>query len=157
MPRFRRQNNPIKPGDEPPSSPGFFRRMAAIIYDLFLLAGILFAATAVVLPFNAGAAFTSQQYLYPVYLLAVSFIFFGWFWTHGGQTLGMRAWKIKLLTTHHEPIGWIQALIRFIAALASWGFFGLGFFWIVIDKQRRGWHDYLSGTAIFFETASPGR
>ena len=71
--------------------------MAAIVYDLFLLTAVLFVATAIALPLNAGAAFTSGQYLYPVYLLAVSFLFFGWFWTHGGQTLGMRAWKIIVL------------------------------------------------------------
>lgn len=128
--------------------------MGAIVYDLFLLAAVLFLATAIALPLNAGAAFTSGQYLYPVYLLAVSFLFFGWFWTHGGQTLGMRAWKIKVLTRDRKPIGWSQALIRFIAALVSWGVFGLGFLWIIIDRQRRSWHDYLSHTALFFETAS---
>lgn len=128
--------------------------MAAIVYDLFLLAAILFVATAVALPLNSGVAFTSKQFLYPVYLLLISFIFFGWFWTHGGQTLGMRAWKIKVLTNNHEPINWNQALIRFIAAIVSWGVFALGFLWIFIDKKNRGWHDYLSHTAIFFETPS---
>lgn len=129
--------------------------MAAILYDIFLLAAILFIATAVALPLNSGVAFTSKQSLYLLYLLAVSFFFFGWFWTHGGQTLGMRAWKIKVLTVNHEPIGWGQALIRFIAAIVSWGVFGLGFFWILVDKHRRSWHDHLSRTTIFFELDKP--
>lgn len=134
--------------------PGFFRRMAAIVYDAFLLAAVLFAATAAILPFNAGVAFTSRQFVYPVYLIGVSFLFFAWFWTHGGQTLGMRAWKIKILTLDRHPINWRQAALRFISALISWALFGLGFGWILFDKQKRGWHDHLSKTAVYFESDS---
>jgi uncharacterized RDD family membrane protein YckC len=112
----------------------------------------LFLATALVLPFNSGQAFHSKQIFYPLYLLTVSFGFYGWFWTHGGQTLGLRAWKIKVLTLDRQPLNWQQAVVRFLAALLSWGIFGLGFFWIIRDKNRYAWHDYLSKTAVFFET-----
>lgn len=142
----------LKPADDLPSTPGFLRRLAAIVYDLFLLCAIFFVATALLLPFNAGEAFTGQQFFYPLYLLVVSFIFYGWFWTHGGQTLGLRAWKIKVLTLDQQPINWTQALLRFIAAILSWSFFGLGFLWILIDKNHRGWHDHLSHTAVFFDS-----
>lgn len=131
--------------------PGFFRRLAAIIYDFFLLFALLFVATFLLLPFNSGAAFTSKQFVYPLYLLLVTFFFYAWFWTHGGQTLGMRAWKIKVLTFNRNPITWSQALTRFIAAIGSLGLGGLGFLWILIDKNRLGWHDYLSRTALFFD------
>ncbi|MDD5579185.1 MAG: RDD family protein [Methylobacter sp.] len=134
------------------SAPGFFRRFAAIFYDLLLLVALFFVATALILPFNSGQAFTAKQLFYPVYLLVVSFFFYAWFWTHGGQTLGLRAWKIKVLTLNREQISWKQALLRFTAALLSWIFFGLGFLWIFFDKDKRGWHDYLSKTALFFET-----
>jgi len=134
------------------SAPGFFRRLAAQIYDLFLLIALLFIATALLLPFTAGEAISVQQTLiYRIYLAVISFFFYGWFWTHGGQTLGMRAWKIKILTLHQKPINWTQALLRFLTAMASWGLFGLGFLWIFIDKNRRGWHDHLSKTALFFD------
>ncbi|MDO9104159.1 MAG: RDD family protein [Methylovulum sp.] len=128
------------------------RRIAAIIYDLFLLCAILFAATALLLPFNAGEAYTRQQFFYPLYLLTISFIFYGWFWTHGGQTLGLRAWRIKVLTLDQQPISWTHALIRFTTAIISWGFLGLGFLWMLFDKKQRGWHDYLSKTAVFFDS-----
>lgn len=133
------------------SNPGFFPRIAAIVYDLFLLIAILFVATALLLPINAGKAFTSQQFFYPVYLLVVSFVFYGWFWTHGGQTLGLKAWQLKVLTFDRQPISWMQAMMRFCAAVLSWSLLGLGFLWILVDKNRRSWHDYLSGTAVFFE------
>lgn len=125
--------------------------MAAQIYDFFLLIAVLFLATALLLPFNAGAAFTREQVFYPIYLLVISFIFYGWFWTHGGQTLGLRAWKIRVLTYNHEPISWTHALRRFTAAIISWFFLGLGFLWMLIDTNHRSWHDKLSGTALFFE------
>ena len=146
------KSNPLKPGHDSPPAPGFFRRLAAQIYDLFLLIALLFIATALLLPFTAGEAISVQQTLiYRIYLAVISFFFYGWFWTHGGQTLGMRAWKIKILTLHQKPINWTQALLRFLTAMASWGLFGLGFLWIFIDKNRRGWHDHLSKTALFFD------
>ncbi|MGZ8096325.1 MAG: RDD family protein [Methylosarcina sp.] len=151
------KTNPLKSGGASYSAPGFFRRLAAIIYDLFLLLALLFAATLLILPLNHGEAFTSKQYWYPVYLLTVSFLFYAWFWTHGGQTLGMRAWKIKVLTFDRKPISWNQSLFRFAFALTSLAPAGLGFFWILIDKNRWAWHDYLSHTALFFDTEDKPR
>lgn len=115
-----------------------------------LLIALLFVATALILPFNAGEAFTPQHFFYPIYLVTVSFLFYGWFWTHGGQTLGMRAWKLKVLTIDGKPLSWLQALSRFSAAFLSWTVLGLGFLWIAFDQDRRGWHDHLSKTAVFF-------
>ncbi|MBL1263293.1 RDD family protein [Methylomicrobium sp. RS1] len=147
---------PSKTSDAPGanSAPGLFRRLAAIVYDALLLAAVLFAATAAILPFNSGHAFRPDQYFYPAYLIDVSFLFFGWFWTHGGQTLGMRAWKIKVLTACGKPINWRQAALRFFSALFSWLIFGIGFWWILFDKQKRSWHDHLSDTAVYFDPNS---
>jgi uncharacterized RDD family membrane protein YckC len=133
------------------SKPGFLRRLTVILYDLLLLLAVLFVATALLLPLNAGKAFTAQQFFFPLYLLLVSFLFYAWFWTHGGQTLGLRAWKIRVLTLDRKPISWKQALLRFMAAIVSWGFCGLGFLWILIDKNQCSWHDHLSKTALFFD------
>jgi uncharacterized RDD family membrane protein YckC len=138
------------------AAPGLLRRLAAIVYDTILLAAVLFTATAAILPFNAGNAFRPDQYFYPAYLIGVSFLFFAWFWTHGGQTLGMRAWKIKVLTTDGKPLNWPQAALRFFSALLSWLFFGLGFWWILCDRQKRGWHDRLSKTMLYFDPNSAG-
>ena len=122
-----------------------------MLYDLLLLIAVLFVATALLLPLNSGEAFTTQQFFFPLYLLLVSFLFYAWFWTHGGQTLGLRAWKMKVLSLDKNPITWKQALLRFSVAILSWGFFGLGFLWILIDKNQRSWHDHLSKTALFFD------
>ena len=132
--------------------PGFFRRLAAIGYDSILLIAVLFAATAILLPFNSGEALSNWQIIfYRIYLLVISFLFYGWFWTHGGQTLGLRAWKIKILTLNHKPISWKHALIRFFCAIVSWAAFGLGFLWILINRNKLAWHDSLSQSGLFFD------
>jgi uncharacterized RDD family membrane protein YckC len=141
-----------RPSDAPEQPfPGFWRRLAAVFYDLILLIALFFVATAVLLPLNSGEAFTRTQFFYPLYLLTVSFIFYGWFWTHGGQTLGLKAWKIRVLTFDQKPVNWLQAFYRFLAALFAWGVFGIGFLWILFDKDKRGWHDHLSKTSVYFD------
>lgn len=132
--------------------------MGAVLYDGLLLLAVLFFATAIVLPLNAGQAFSAGQYLYLLYLFLISFLFYAWFWTHGGQTLGMRAWKIKLCNTDGGAISWSQAVRRFMAALLSWACLGLGFFWCLLDKERLCWHDKLSATRLLLvdgEKAGP--
>ena len=133
------------------AKPGLLRVLAVIVYDFLLLIAVLFLATAILLPFNGGEAFTNHKIFYSLYLLAVSFFFYGWFWTHGGQTLGLRAWKTRVLNSEHGVISWQQAFIRFIVALLSWGSLGLGFLWIVIDKNQRSWHDMASKTELFLD------
>jgi len=124
--------------------------MGAVIYDALLLLAVLFLATALALPLNGGQAFASTQVLYPIYLLAVSFAFYGWFWTHGGQTLGLRAWKIKLVSANRPAVDWPHAALRFAGALLSWACLGLGFIWCMFDKDRQGWHDRLSKTRLVY-------
>ena len=148
------KQRPLKPVTKLTGAPSFWRRFAAVFYDFVLLIALFFVATALLLPFNAGEAFTRQQVFYPIYLLVISFVFYGWFWTHGGQTLGMRAWKIKVLTHDGQPINWTQAGLRFLAAIVSWLALGLGFVWIFFDKNHRAWHDQLSKTAVFFENSA---
>ncbi len=144
------QNAEALPPQEQVAPPGLFRRLAAAFYDAVLLIALWFFATALILPFNQGEAFTSQQIVYPLYLLLVSFLFYTWFWTHGGQTLGIRSWKMIILTREKKPLGWKQASIRFVAMLLSWSLCGLGVLWILIDKQNLSWHDRLSDSEIFF-------
>ncbi|MCK5830280.1 MAG: RDD family protein [Methylococcales bacterium] len=125
--------------------------MAIVIYDSLLLLAALFLATALVLPFNKGEAFSSSQYFFPLYILSISFFFYGWFWTHGGQTLGMKTWKITVRTHDNKPITWLLAFKRFFIAIISWGFLGLGFLWKLVDKNHYTLHDHLSKTALFFD------
>ena len=130
---------------------GLFRRLLAIIYDLFLLLALLFVATAIATIFNKGNAIEPGQPLYPfyiVYLLTVTFAFFAWFWTHGGQTLGMKTWKIRLQQVDGQRVSWRLALIRFFSAILSWSLLGMGFIWSLFQSQKRTWHDIASNCVM---------
>lgn len=127
---------------------GLLRRLAALVYDSVLLSAVLFAATACVLPFNGGEALEPRQWLYPAYLLSVSAFFFGWFWTHGGQTLGMKAWGLRVCTHDGQPLGWRQAGARILASCVTFGTLGLGYLWVLVDPKQLTWHDRLSGTRV---------
>jgi uncharacterized RDD family membrane protein YckC len=123
--------------------------MAIVLYDALLLLAVLFLATALALPLNSGIAFTESQFLYPLYLIFISFVFYGWFWTHDGQTLGLKTWRYQTLTFDRQPITWKQAFFRFCFGFLSWALLGLGFFWIFFDKNNLALHDRLSKTRLF--------
>ena len=72
------------------------KRLLAIFYDSFLLIAVLFLAMALLLLISGGYQFQAGNPLMTAYLFVVTFVFFGGFWTHGGQTLGMRAWKLHI-------------------------------------------------------------
>jgi uncharacterized RDD family membrane protein YckC len=130
-------------------TPGLLRRLAAMAYDGLLLAGLLMLAGAPVVMIGGGPPTSPvARTAYRLYLLAVIFLFFGWFWTHGGQTLGMRAWRLKLTGLDGAPITWGTAGRRAIFAFFSLALLGLGFLWAIHDRERRTWHDRLSHTRV---------
>lgn len=125
--------------------------MLAISYDLILLIAILLIATALAFIVNHGKAIDSEHplhLLFAFYLLAIVFIYFGWFWTHGGQTLGMKTWKLELRCENGKTMSWSQALIRFVVAMVSWAALGIGYLWSIFHPQKRTWHDICSGGSI---------
>jgi len=128
--------------------PGIFKRLAIIIYDALLLIAVLFLATLVLLPFQADNIFEPNSWQFSLYLLFVSFLFYSWFWTRGGQTLGLLAWKLRVVNKEGRSISWRQAAIRFSVAILSWGICGLGFFWVLFNKERLTWHDIVSKTHL---------
>jgi len=130
-----------------PKPAGLFRRLAALLYDSLLLLAVLFIATAILLPFSHGEAFSHNPYL-TTYLLFISFFFYSWFWMHGGQTLGMRSWRLQLRNINPGPISLWQALLRFMVAIPSALLFGIGYLWMLIDRDKLTWHDRYSETRI---------
>lgn len=132
--------------------PGLARRVAALAYDGLLLVGLWFASSALLLALSGGLLSDPARPLWLGYahrasLVLVTAVFFTGFWTHGGQTLGMRAWRLRLVSSADAgPVSWKQSLLRLAGACLSVGAVGLGFFWLWIDKDRRTWHDRLSGT-----------
>lgn len=133
------------------------KRLGAMFYDF-----LLFGSAVLLFGFLSMLAITAATgtdvvpgsifaKLFFIYLLSFGYFFFGWFWTHGGQTLGMRAWKLEVITFDAQPISWTQALFRYIYSIISWIPFGAGYLWMLFDKNKLTFHDRVSKTAIVYK------
>ena len=138
--------------------PRLLRRLLAVVYDLLLLLAVWFVAA---LPWPLlPSAFSDSgtgRLLLRAYLILVAFLFFGGFWVHGGQTLGMRAWRVKLVSGDGAGVTWAQAARRFAAAILSAACVGLGFLSAAVRRDRLAWHDRLSGTRLVLLPKDPPR
>lgn len=119
----------------------------AMFYDLLLLLSVLLFATALALLLTRGSLDYHNPF-FRSYLFGVCFAFYAWFWLHGGQTLGMRAWKLRVQRTDGRPITPWQALLRFLAAIPCWALLGLGYLWILVDRDGMAVHDRISESVI---------
>lgn len=139
---------------------GLGRRLAAMFYDFLLCAALLMVTTLVykmvqmaiigetrMRALTEAGALDGDPLLSTV-LLFMLFGFFAKFWTHGGQTLGMQVWGIRVQNADGSAISLWQALLRFVVSIASWLCLGLGFLWSLVDKKKRAWHDMYSETQL---------
>lgn len=142
---------------------GFWRRFASLIYDslvvisLSMLTAILyFAAIQALVALGVivqtqgqdpAAFIDNSPLLYGIrsaLFVAANIMFFAYFWTKSGQTIGMRAWRLKVQTRDGKLISWPQAVTRSLAALL-----GLGNLVVLIDfKNKRALQDYISQTDV---------
>jgi len=128
---------------------GFFRRLAAMLYDSLLVLALLFLATTPFIALRGGEAVESSgNLLYQLAMVAVVFAFFVGFWSRSGRTLGMQSWGLQLETEDGQVPSIAMATLRFFAALVSLLPFGLGFLWQLWDKDRLTWHDRISKTRV---------
>lgn len=137
--------------------PALWRRLAAIFYDSLVVLALYILVSFFIVPFAPHGesldAFYAHhpvmKFLYQLVLLLLGFAFFGGFWTRNGQTLGMLAWKLRVVqSSSGGAITWKQAAVRYLAAIVSWLVCGLGFIWSLFDRDRKTWHDRLSGTEL---------
>jgi uncharacterized RDD family membrane protein YckC len=137
----------------PPIAAPLWRRLAALGYDLMpLLALWMLTAGLVLLAFRGEVDVAHQPPLYHLCLqaalLAVTATYFVVSWTRGGQTIGMRAWRIRVADAQGHSPRLRQALLRFVVALPAAALAGAGFIWCLFDRDRRAWHDLAAGTRL---------
>lgn len=141
---------------------GMMRRFGALFYDALIVLAIEMMAAGIIIailealvaaglmtygPYIDVSDMLSKHpiwsYVYTFYLVAVWVYFFVFFWTRAGQTLGMRAWKLRLQNTNGSAITVTQALIR----LGTSGF-GLANLTVPFDPKKRGFHDMWAKTEV---------
>lgn len=136
---------------------GVGKRLAALIYDSLLLVAISLAygALALLVAVNLlGVEYAPGEKadLGPVGFvgwLAVLVGFYSFFWRRSGQTLGMKAWRLKLTDDHGRRPGWGRCVLRCALAFISFALLGLGYFWLWFDRDRLTAHDRWSGTRVW--------
>jgi uncharacterized RDD family membrane protein YckC len=119
-----------------------------MLYDAFILLGLLILASAAALPFGDINKVALHDFWFTLWLLTVCFAYLGGCWRNGGITLGMRAWRVRLVSCDEQVISWPRCLLRFLVGLISLGAFGLGIFWAIVDSKNRGWHDLAARTLL---------
>jgi len=135
-----------------PAACGLLRLLLVITYDAIIVVAILMIAGAIalLLPFSNPSA--GKDLAYTLYLLLFWFLYLAWCWRHNGMTLGMRAWKVRLLNQlgkdPYQPPRWWQCGLRFIGAFLSLLPAGLGYGWMWFDREQRSWHDLFSQTRL---------
>ncbi|KAB2901804.1 MAG: RDD family protein [Dokdonella sp.] len=136
-----------------PAPAPLWQRLAALLYDLFPLIGLwmlVAAATLAAAPGDIDVAHPSSWYQLALRsaLLLVTAGYFVLSWTRGGQTIGMRAWRIRVVAEDGASLPWPRAVLRFGVALVSLAACGLGFAWCLIDRERRAWHDLAARSRV---------
>lgn len=133
----------------------FWKRLFAWVYDLLGATGIFILALAVgqlvlylvTLPwvddFNQVSAGASKNVLWGLYLFLAVQYYYVWCWVKGGQTVGMKTWRLQLYKSDGSLLNWKEAYIRSFLSLA-----GLGNLWCLVDSQNRGWHDFAFDTRV---------
>lgn len=142
-------------------SAGFFRRLGALVYDSLLVIAMALTTAGVLNVFAPrpvipeGAETVSLEGMQTVsgpllgsLLFVQTFAFFAFFWIVHGRTLGMQAWRLRLVDATGHQVTATQALKRFIAAIPSLLLFGIGYFWQFVDRSGLSWPDRASGTRI---------
>jgi uncharacterized RDD family membrane protein YckC len=104
------------PASDLAETPGLRRRLACFVYEGVLLFGVVMIAG---LTWSVATeqrhALVGQQGL-QAFLFIVLGVYFVWFWSHGGQTLAMQTWHIRLTRKDGSPVSMRRALCRYLLA-----------------------------------------
>lgn len=147
------------------------RRLAAFVYEGVLLFGVLMGAGLVFGVLTQQRHALEGRHALQVFVFLVLGAYFVGLWTHGGQTLAMRTWRIRLVDTANRPVDLRRALVRYLATwvwfvpplliewLAGWhdarstylvvGVWVLGYALSSrLHPDRQFWHDHWAGTRL---------
>ncbi|UAA38590.1 RDD family protein [Paraneptunicella aestuarii] len=164
-----KSSKPQKTNANTPMFPraGFMRRLAAMVYDILMavavgmVAAMVMIVTMTLLLENgvldkhgyehvSDVIQHSEPFKYTIRIWVSAWVlgFFLWFWRNGGQTIGMRAWRMRLFSTDDRPLTYTRALYRIIASLG-----GLGTLLVLFDiKNKQSLQDRLAKTEMLVLT-----
>ena len=151
------------------TTPSLKRRMACWMYEGLLMFGVVFIAGYLFGTLSQTRHALNNRHALQAFLFLIFGIYFAWFWAKG-QTLAMKTWSIRVVSTTGQPITQIRALVRYalswvwllpaLAAIAPFSLSGgetsvfvIG--WVIVyallsrfQPQQQFWHDVWSGTRL---------
>lgn len=122
-----------------------------MLYDSFPVVALWLATSALVLALRGNqplAPLSAGQFGLFALCWTISGVYFVWSWSRGGQTLGMRPWRLRVVAANGTPASWRALSLRYLIASVSLIVAGLGFWWSLFERERRTWHDLGSGTRL---------
>ena len=125
---------------------GFAVRGLALVYELLIVAAILFIAAAIPTAINR-AAIAPGTIWFELWLAACVFAYFGYCWTRSGQTVAMRAWQLLLTDLDGRRVSWRTALLRWLMSTLL-GFGIIGWLAMLVDRDTLALQDRLSKTRV---------
>jgi len=127
---------------------GLLRRLMAMAYDLMLVIAVVMVGSFAFLTLTGGEAVDAgpMRWLFQVYLLLLIGGFYGFFWLRGGQTLGLRAWRLQLTRLDGQPMDLGDVLRRLLAAVVTLG--PLGLISVPFHPRRLSLTDLLAGSGV---------
>jgi uncharacterized RDD family membrane protein YckC len=132
-----------------PAAP-LWRRLLAFAYDLLALIGLWVFLGLIAVALNGGDAIEGWRrlaVLYPILWLATG-AYFALSWRYGGQTLGMRPWRLRVIGSDGNNVGHVRAWLRYSCGWLSALPAGAGLLLCLVDSQKRALHDRLAGTRV---------
>ena len=134
-------------------SAGFGRRFAALVYDALLLAAIMLIFTTATVMLVTRTAIVPEStglwtYVYRAALLAIIVAYYVINWMRSGQTLGMRAWRLRAVDAQGRRMSLRAALLRYLLGVFAWTPAALGVLWLYLDPNHLALHDRFSATRV---------
>ena len=151
------------------AAPSLKRRMACWLYEGLLMFGVVFIAGYLFGTLSQTRHALNNRHALQAFLFLIFGIYFTWFWAKG-QTLAMKTWNIRVVSTTGQPITQLRALARYVlswiwllpplAALAPFSLSGgetallmIGWVWVYallsrFQPQQQFWHDAWTGTRL---------
>lgn len=127
---------------------GLTRRIASLFYELLLLTAILLASGWLFLFVTRHLDLALHRPLLQLYSLIVTGTYFVYCWIHGGQTLPMKTWRIRLVDKNGAVLSIKSAICRFLLAVIGLALCGLAYAWAILDRDGQFLHDRIAGTRL---------
>jgi uncharacterized RDD family membrane protein YckC len=135
------------------------RILGCVIYDTLIVMGLLMITSSIAVGFHkllSGQDTLEHSRLFQAYLLLVIALYFIYFWKRAGQTVGMKAWRVKLVNIADQPLSYRQLIIRWLVAIPAYACLLVGVFWQYWSHDGLNWHDKASNTRLVF-TPKPNK